>query len=880
MSWPGRLLTRKRMEADLEKELRFHFESRVAEKVQSGIPEDEARRQTRLEFGGIEQIKEACRERRGTLWVESTLQDVRYALRQLRNSPGFAIAAVLTLGLGIGANTAVFSVVDAVMLRPLPYKAPTRLVWPTFQFPRVNMHTSFVPHPVYFVWREENHVFSGVAATHFGGNDTLTGAGLPERIPTMSVSANFFSVLGRNLARGRSFTAKEDRPGGPRVAILNYALWKSRFAGNPNILGQLMTLDGKDYSIVGVLPADFKCPTSGREPQVFLPLDAPTNASSGIWFLQVIARLKPGVTLGQAAANLSLIDNHALPLLPKFFVRYTQDFDLKVVSLHEHLTGSIRDPLWLLMMAVFFILLIACANIGNLQLSRGTVRSREFAMRATLGASRSRLARQLLTESMLLSAMGGVAGLMAGIWGVALLRSFVPRGLLNTRDVQVEAASLAFTFAVSVLTGVLSGLAPMLALLSPNLNDALQSGRAQIAGSRNNARLRNLLAAGEVAAAVILLVAAGLLLNSFLRLMKVNSGFDPHNLLSAQLFLPSDQYSTPSQQATFVAQLLERIDALPGVRAASISTSLPILLQSDMRIGIEGRPSPASNDLASFVPLDSVSDVYFHTLEIPILAGRGFDSRDGPKAPQVAVVNEQFVRSFFPDHEDPIGKHILLAFGSPGQTPATIIGICAAIRRAGPRGRSLPQIFLPFAQSPSSDITVLLRTAFNPDKIVPMLRSQVLAMDKNLPLANVASMEDLLAGEIARQRLETVAVGLFAALALLLAGIGIYGVISYMVSQRTQEIGIRMALGARRLDVLRVVMRDGVLVTGAGLVAGIAGALALTRLLQSLLFHVSPKDPATYGTVIALFGAVALAACYVPARRAMRVDPMTALRYE
>ena len=880
MSWIGRLLTREKMEADLDKELRYHFESQVAEKVQSGIPEDEARRQTRLEFGGIDQIKEACRERRHTLWLESSLQDLRFALRQLRKSPAFAFAAVLTLGLGIGANIAVFSVVDAVMLRPLPYKAPARLVWPTFRFPKMNMHTSFVPHPVYFAWRDQNHVFSGVAATHFGGNDTLTGAGLPTRVPAMSVSANFFSVLGTNMARGRSFTSQEDRPEGPRVAILSHALWESRFDGNPQILGHVITLNGKEYSIVGVLPAGFKSPTSGREPQVFLPLDAPANASSGIWYLQVIARLKPGVTMGQAEADLSLIDNHALPLLPKFFIRYAQDFDLRLVSLHEHLTGNVSDPLWLLMMAVFFILLIACANIGNLQLSRGTVRSREFAMRVTLGASRSRLVRQLLTESMLLSAMGGLAGLMAGIWGVVLFHSFVPRGLLNTRDIHIGAASFAFAFAVSILAGVLSGFTPMLALFNPHLNDVLQSGRTQIAGSRSNARLRNLLAAGEVAAAVVLLVAAGLLLNSFLRLMNVNSGFDPHNLLSAQLFLPSDQYSTSSQQATFAAQLLERIQAIPGVRTASVSTSLPTLLHNDMRVGIEGRPAPASNDLASFVPLDSVSDAYFQTLGIPILSGRGFDSRDGPKTPQVAVVNEQFVRSFFPDHENPIGRHILLAVGSPGQTPVTIIGICAAIRRAGPRGRSLPQVFLPFAQSPSSDMTVLLRTAFDPDRVIPMLRSQVLAMDKNLPLANIASMEDLLARELARQRLETVAVVLFAALALLLAGIGIYGVISYMTSQRTQEIGIRMALGARRLDVLRVVIRDGVLIVGAGLAVGIACALALTRLLQSLLFHVSPTDPATYIAVIVIFSAVAFAACYVPARRALAVDPIVALRYE
>ena len=639
-------------------------------------------------------------------------------------------------------------------------------------------------------------------------------------------------------------------------------------------------LDDKDYSVVGVLPASFKFPTSSRQPQVFVPLAAPADASSAIWFLGVIARLKPGVTLAQAEADLSLIDSRTLPLLPKFLGSYRQEIHLSVVSLHDHLTGNARAPLWTLLAAVAFILLIACANIANLQLSRCSVRAREFVLRSALGATRSRLALQLLTESMLLSAMGGIVGVLGGFWGVLLLRSFVPSGLLNVQDVHVDGVALAFAIAVSALAGAISGFAPMLTLFSPNLKLTIQAGRAQVTRSRNNAFLRNLLAVAEAATAVVLLIAAGLLLKSFLRLTNVSDGFDPHNLLTARIVLPFDKYSTEPQQAAFSSQLLNRISVLPGVRAASLSTSLPNRLVMKMRVGIEGRPAPALNDPTASVPLDSVSDGYFRTLGIPILTGRGFENRDGPNTANVAVVNQEFVRRFFPHGENPIGQRILIAVGASDQTAASIIGVAAAIRRVGPGNKPLPQVFLPFAQSPSNDITVLLHTASDPRAVVSALRSQVLAIDKELPLSNVATMDDLLAAGTADQRFETAAVGLFAALALMLAGLGIYGVISYMVSQRTNEIGIRMALGAEKRDVLEMVVSQGFRLALVGVVIGVAGALALTRFLSSLLYGVKPTDPLTFIAVSLILIAVALVACYIPARRAAKVDPMVALRYE
>lgn len=803
------------------------------------------------------------------------MQDLQFGLRMLRKSPGFTAAAVLTLALGIGANIAIFSVINAVLLRPLPYKDPQRLLWTTVQFPRGHILSSFVPQSVYFAWRDQNDVFSGIAATHFGGDFTITGAGIPERIPAMGVSANFFPVLGIELARGRSFTAEEDRPGGPGAAILSYELWQSRYSGDPEILGRPIMLDNKGYSVVGVLPANFKFPGSERQPEVFVPLAAPTDANSDIWYLSVIARLKPGVTLAQAAANLALIDNRALPLLPKFFIDNIQKVHLSVVPLHDHLTGNVRAPLWMLMAAVGFILLIACANIANLQLSRGSVRAREFAVRAALGAARSRLARQLLTESMLLSAIGGIIGLIGGFGGVALLRSFVPRGLLNIEHVHIDVVALVFTMAISALAGVISGFAPMLNFFNPNVNDAIQTGRVQVTGSRNAALLRKLLAAAQVAAAMVLLVAAGLLLKSFLRLTNVSSGFDPHNLLTARISLPTDKYSSKPQQAEFSAQLLDRISVLPGVRAASVSTSLPNTVRSKMRLGIEGHPATDSVS----IPLNSVSDGYFRSLGIPIVSGRGFGNGDGPNTPMVAVVNQEFVAQFFPHGESPIGRHILLAAGTPYQKAISIVGVAAALRRAGLTDKPLPQVFLSFAQSPSTEITVLLRTAQDPGTIVSALRSQVLAIDKELPLFGVAGMDDLLAEETADQRFEAAAVGLFAILALLLAGVGIYGVISYMVSQRTREIGVRMALGAQRADVLHMVVRDGMFVAGAGMAVGIGGSLALTRLMRNLLFQIAPTDPVTYMAVALLLVTVALLACCIPGRRAIRVEPVTALRY-
>ncbi len=881
MRWPTRFFRKRNRESQLDSELRFHIEQKTAELIAKGVDPSEARRHAMAKFGGVEAVKEDCRESRAFYWLESLLADVRYAIRTLRKSPGFTTTAILTLALGIGANTAIFSVVDAVLLRPLPYKDPAHLVWATIQFPKAKMHGSFVPHPIYFAWRDQNDVFSGIAATHSEGNFTLTGGGIPERIRGMGVSANFFSVLGVEPALGRDFTSEEDRPGGPHAAILSYGLWQSRFAGDPRALGQPIMLNDRGYSTVGVLPASFKFPIPGRQPQLFVPLAVPTSTRSEVWYLNVIARLKRGVTLAQAEADLSLIESRAFPLLPKFFGRFTQEVHLSVIPLHDHLTAGARVPLLTLMAAVVFILLIACANIANLQLSRGSVRAREFALRSALGATRSRLARQLLTESMLLSVMGGLVGLAGGFWGVVLLRAFVPVGLLNVWNVHIDGTALAFTIAVSALAGVVSGLWPMSTLFSPGLNDTLQTtGRAQATGSRSNVFLRNLLAVAEVAAAVVLLIAAGLLLRSFLRLTDVSLGFNTHDLLTAQISLPSEKYSTSPQLEAFSAQLLGRISALPGVRAASLSTSLPNALYMDMRVGIEGRPVPGLNDPTSFVPLDSVSDGYFRTLGIPILLGRGFDNRDGPKTARVAVVNQEFVRRFFPHGENPIGKVILLAPGGAYQRAVPIIGVAAAIQRAGLSGKPLPEIFQPIAQSPSSDIRVLLRTASDPRILAPALRSQVLAIDRQLPLSHVATMDDLLAGETSRQRFEAAVVGLFAALALALAGVGIYGVISYTVDQRTHEIGIRMALGAERDDVLRLVIRDGMFMAGTGVVVGIGGALALTRLLRSLLFQITPADPATYSAVAVVLATVALMACWIPGRRAMRVDPNVALRHE
>jgi putative ABC transport system permease protein len=813
-------------------------------------------------------------------WLHEIMQDVRFGVRTLGKSRGIAAALILTLALGIGANTAIFSVVDAALLKPIPYKNPSRLLWVTLQFPKMNMHMSVVPHLTYFAWRDQNEVFSEIAATNLGRRFTFTGVGVPERISGIGVSSNFFSVLGIQLLHGRSFTPGEDRKGGPRAAILSYELWQNSFGASPKILGESILLDHKPYSIVGVLPTGFKFPTLGAQPEVFVPLAAPTDASSGIWYLGVVARLKPGITIDQAAANLSTIDNRTMPLYPKFFSRYTRDVHLTVISLQDYLTGAIRVGLWTIMGAVAFIFLIACANITNLQLSRGSGRTQEFALRSALGASHARMARQLLIEGLLVSTMGGLVGLAGGESGLLFLRSFVPRDLIDIQKVHINLIVLAFTIILSALAGVVSGFAPILSLLRPNLAETIQEGRAQVAGSRSNSFMRTLMGSAQVAAAVVLLVSAGLLLKSFLRLTSVNTGFNSHNLLTAQISLPDEKYSMAAERLALASQLLDRLHGLPGVYSASVSTSLPNIVSSEMHIAIQGGLLPASSDPTASVPLDSVSNSYFHTLETAILSGRGFDSRDESNSQKVAIVNREFVDYFFQSNENPIGKQILLAAGTPFQSAVTIVGVSAAVRRVGPTDKSLPQIFLPFSQSPSTDLTVLLRTASKPLPLVSALRSQVLAIDKELPLAAVTPMDDLLAAETDRQRFDAAAVCLFAAIALMLAGIGIYGVISYTVSQRNHEIGIHMALGAQRYHIVRMMIRSGFFMAGTGMALGIICALGLTQLLRSLLFQITSTDPDTYSAVAAILICVALLACYVPVRRAIRVDPMAALRHQ
>ncbi|HEV2495311.1 MAG TPA: ABC transporter permease [Terriglobia bacterium] len=799
---------------------------------------------------------------------------MRYGLRQLRRSPGFTAVAVITLALGIGATTAIFSVVNGVLLRPLPYAQPDRLVSVQEGGPGIGNPASYLD---FFDWQAENHIFSEMASYH-GGEGTLTGGGEPLRVHALVVSSGLFEVLKAKPLVGRGFEPQDDQRGAD-VVVFSHSLWRQRFNSDPAIVGHSVELENKSFRVIGVMPAGFQFPPNLRQDlwmSVAVDRESGSNIMTGRGFhvLSVVARLKPGVSLANAQADMDLLARRLARQYPE---SNSQETTVRMMPEAERVVGSVREPLLVLLGAVAGVLLIACVNVASLLLARNLARRREVAVRSALGAHRARVFRQLLTETLMLAFFGGVAGIALAAWGTQALMRFAPEDLPRIDQVGMDWRVLAFAVALALLTGLVFGSLPALGASRTSLAEALKEAGRTASEGVSQRRLRGILVVTETALALVLLVGAGLLLSSYERLTHVDPGFDPANLLTFSLDLPTPPH-TESEAVSFMNQLLSRLRTLHGVRSAALDWTLPFSGgMPSTGIDFEGR---------SFAPgytpstaIDSVTPDYFQTMRIPLLRGRTFTDRDNPANLPVAIVNEAFARHYFPN-ESTVGKRIKPSFSATSTFPwREVVGVVGNTKLEGLAADFQPEVYMPFAQTPTFNV-VILRVQGDPLTVVPAVRSVIASMDKNVPVYNVETVEDYLSSSVARNRFSALLLGLFGALALVLAAVGIYGVVSHTVSQGWHEMGIRVALGAQRSDLLWLVVGRGMGLVLAGASIGLVGALGLTRFLSGLLYRIKPTDPLTFAVVWLVVIGVAFVACYLPARRATKVDPMVALRYE
>jgi putative ABC transport system permease protein len=812
---------------------------------------------------------------RGGNWLESLFQDARYGLRMLIKNPGFSAVAVLTLALGIGANTAIFSVVNAVLLKPLPYADSDRLavIWvtepsaPGGLFPDTS--------PDFRDWQAQNQVFEGMSAITIGGA-TLTGSGEPLQLRGLSVSPNTFQVLGVQPQLGRSFAPDEGPSGHNHVVILSYGLWQSAFGGQKNIVGNKITMDGEAYDVVGVMPRDLRFPSVwGRNPQYWTPItmDMPKwKTDRGNHWFWVLARMKKGVTLSQAAAEMVTISSR----LAQQYPRTNRGVIARVKSLHQQLTGNVSEILWVLFATVGFLLLIACVNVANLLLTKSVGRQREIAVRLAVGAGAGRLVRQLLTESVLLFLLGGAAGLAVGMASLRLLLHAAPIGYIpDVISVHLDSRVFAFTFLIAFVTGTLAGLIPALRATHVSFSDMLKESGSAVAVSHGLARGR--LTAGEIALALVMLVGAGLATRSLVRLLGVQLGFDPRQVVAGRISLPDSRYPKEPQQVMFFRNLLERFQGVPGVVSAGAASELPLEGGSNGTVVIEGQAAPKDLWSSPLVESCSVTPNYFRTMRIPMLSGRDVAETDTPGKPLVAVINETMARRFWP-HQDAVGRRF--KHNDPEAKWITVIGVVGDVREFGLAEPAIPEAYYPESQSTYSVLELVVRAANDPQGQVPAIRHALHELDKDLPWYGVQTLSEMVSESSREKRFVALLLGLFAGVALALASVGVYGVVSYSVSQRTREIGIRMAFGAEVRNVLSMVLREVLRLVFAGVAGGLLGAWALSRYLTSILYAVRATDLMTYVLAALLMTAVALAACLVPARRATKVNPMEALRYE
>jgi predicted permease len=878
------LVSQRKLDADLDDELRSHIELAAEESRKRGLSPDEARTAALREFGGVTQIRERYRTQRGLSWLEVLVQDLRFAMRMLWTNPGFTAVAILTLAIGIGGNTAIFSIVNGVLLNPLPFSHPQQLVG--LHESKPNFPTGSISYPNFLDWRRENRTFASMALAR-GFSFSLTGKGDAEQVKAHFLSSGFFAVLGVRPLMGREFTPAEDNPGAAPVAMISEGLWRRKFDAAPDILSRNITLNGKNFSIVGVTPANLHLPNVNGD-DVFAPIPQWTNSilmmrGAGLGF-HGIGRLKPGVTVEQARADMERVTRN----LATAFPNEDHGIGASVIPLKEEIVGDTSTFLEVLLGAVGFVLLLACVNVASLLLARSASRSREFAMRAALGAKRARIIRQLLTESLLLGTTAGAIALVPAIWGTHVALKVLPAALPRAEEVGLDFRVLAFTVVVSLLTATLFGLAPALKTSRANPQAALQGGgRGAIA---SNHRVLGTFVVVELAIALVLLSGAGLLIRSLVRLWDVDPGFNAHNVVSIGISLPPSMTNATMDEARArLRELNDRFAHAPGITAVSQTLgAVPMNGEDDQWFWIDGQPKPKNQNEMNWVIDYIVDPDYLRVMQMPLLRGRFLTPADDEHSPLVAVVDDVFARKFFPE-QDAIGKRIHLV--SQGGKVAEIVGIVGHVKQWGLDADDMQslraQYYLSCMQMPDDFVALsrsrtgmLLRYTGSLGAALDSLRQVNKQMSTEQVIFGEQSMESILSDSLAQRRFAMILLGAFAALAVMLACIGIYGVMAYLVSQRTQEVGIRMALGAQRSDVLAMVLRNGARLAMAGVGAGIMGAILLTRLMRNLLFEVSPTDPIILGCASGLLAIVALAACILPARRAASIEPMQALRTE
>ena len=882
------LFQKEKLDAHMDEEMRSHVEMQTQENIENGMKAEEARYAALRQFGWVESIKETCREQRGVSWIETLIQDVRFGGRILRKNPGFATVAVLTLAMGIGANTAIFSVVNAVLLQPLPYPGADRLVSLCERGP--DGSAGPISYPNFTDWKEQQSVFESFGVYNWN-NFALTGKGEPAQLRGAQVSADVFAALGLQPEIGRVFRLEEDRPGAPTVAIISHSLWENRFGGSPGIVNESMTLNGKVYTVLAVMPSGFQFP---NEVDLWVPV-GPLSTDPD-WQnrghhpgLQGLARLKPGVTLEKARADLDAIAVR----LEQQYPDSNRTRRVQINTLLDDTVGNVRSALWILLGAVSLVLIIACANVANLVLARGAAREKEMAVRAALGAGQWRITRQLLTESLLLAMFGAGAGLLFAKRALHLILALARESLPRSAEVGLDSRVLLFSGFVAVLTGILFGLAPAYYAGRPDLHRTLKEvGRGTTSG---RARLRQGLVVAEVALTFVLLIGAGLLLVSFHRLLQVNPGFAVEHLLIFQLNLPPRKYPKEDQQIHFYKALLEKLRALPGVQTASITSHIPLDEKGwDTPFLIEGRPESPPQE-RPFLQVHLVAPDYFRAMAIPIRQGRDFSEQDNKEhrgandretawagALNAIIIDEEFANRHWPG-QNPLGQRVRLPWAKDHDKEplVTVVGVVGRVKEHRLSEKSgMVQAYFPFLQQPSGGMTVVIKTTVEPISILNTVRQQVSQLDLEQPIFGIHTVKEMRYKNVAPERVNVGLLSAFAGLALGLAVIGLYGVLAFDVTQRQREIGVRMALGAQRSDVWNLVVGQGMRLFSIGVAIGLLGSFALTRFLRSVLFDVEPTDPLTFCIVTITLCTVALLACYVPARRATRVDPMEALRYE